>query len=67
MAIDYAAGVPRWVKVVVWSIVVSLAVLGIVLAIVSNSFWPLIAFAGLAIPMLPLTSPQTSGSRSDRV
>ena len=61
---DYASGmssvtpaeVPTWVKVTVWSIAIGLAVLGVVLAVVSSSFLPLIMFAGLAVPMMPIGS-----------
>ncbi|MFC3274494.1 hypothetical protein ACFOE1_09315 [Agromyces mediolanus] len=54
------APVPSWSIVVSWSFAVGLAILGIVLAVVSNSFWPLIAFAGLAIPMTPVGSWRSS-------
>ncbi|NYF18515.1 hypothetical protein HDC37_003379 [Microbacterium sp. AK009] len=35
---------------------IGLAVLGVVLAVVSSSFLPLIMFAGLAVPMMPIGS-----------
>lgn len=55
-----SAAVPRWLKITVWSIAIVIALLGVVLALVSNSIWPLIAFAGLAIPMFPITTARTS-------
>ncbi len=64
MTSDRSSAVPAWVRVVVWSIAIGLAVLGVVLAIVSSSLWPLIAFAGLALPMFPIGTPRTSKSRS---
>lgn len=54
------SAVPAWLKVVVWSIAISLAIVGIVLAVASSSFWPLIAFAGLAVPMMPIGSMRSS-------
>ncbi|ANG84228.1 MULTISPECIES: hypothetical protein [Microbacterium] len=52
--------VPTWLRVLVWSIAIALAIVGIVLAVVSSSFWPLIAFAGLAVPMMPIGSMRSS-------
>lgn len=52
--------VPTWLRVLVWSIAIALAIVGIVLAVVSSSFWPLIAFAGLAVPMMPIGSVRSS-------
>jgi uncharacterized membrane protein len=54
------AGAPTWLRVVVWSIAIGLAIVGIALAVVSSSFWPLIAFAGLAVPMMPIGSMRSS-------
>lgn len=54
------SAVPAWVNAVVWSIAIGLAIVGIVLAAVSSSFWPLIAFAGLAVPMMPIGSMRSS-------
>lgn len=54
------AGTPTWLRVVVWSIAIGLAIVGIALAVVSSSFWPLIAFAGLAVPMMPIGSMRSS-------
>lgn len=64
MTSDRSARVPGWVRVVVWIIAIGLAVLGVVVAIASSSFWPLIAFAGLALPMFPVGTFRASGSRS---
>lgn len=45
------SAIPTWLRVVVWSVAIVLALVGMVLAVVSSSFWPLIAFAGLAVPI----------------
>ncbi|WP_394279915.1 hypothetical protein [Microbacterium sp.] len=54
------SAVPAWLKVVMWSIAIGLAIVGIVWAVASSSFWPLIAFAGLAVPMMPIGSTRSS-------
>lgn len=59
------SAVPTWLKVVVWSIAIGLAILGIVLAIVASSFWPLITFAGLAVPMMPIELPSSRRVAAD--
>lgn len=66
MTNDHVTGPPRWVTVVVWSIALSLAAVGIVLAIVTSSLWPLLAFAGLAIPMLPIGGRRSGASAAGR-
>ena len=40
---------PRWP---VWMLAAILAVVGVVLAVALGSVWPLIAFFGLAVPLL---------------
>lgn len=66
MTNDHVAGPPRWVPIVVWSIALSLAAVGVVLAIVTSSLWPLLAFAGLAIPMLPIGGRRPGASVAGR-
>lgn len=66
MTNDLVAGPPRWVPVVVWSIALTLAAVGIVVAIVTSSVWPLVAFAGLAIPMLPIGGRRFGASAAGR-
>ncbi|WP_344226700.1 hypothetical protein [Microbacterium binotii] len=53
--------VPVWLRVVVWSLALGLAAVGAALALAAASWWPLVAFLGLAIPLLP-----TSATRSRR-
>ncbi|WP_243232282.1 hypothetical protein [Microbacterium sp. CIAB417] len=48
--------VPAWLRVVVWSLALGLAVLGAALALAAASWWPLVAFLGLAIPLLPMSA-----------
>ncbi|HOA86173.1 MAG TPA: hypothetical protein PKH61_02065 [Microbacteriaceae bacterium] len=55
-----AAGRPAWLLALVWSIAIVLAFVGTVLAIASGSVWPLVAFAGLAVPMMPIGSRRSS-------
>ncbi|QCQ17398.1 hypothetical protein [Microbacterium sp. RG1] len=47
--------VPAWLRVVVWSLALGLAVLGVALALAAASWWPLVALLGLAIPLLPIS------------
>ncbi|KAA9133798.1 hypothetical protein [Microbacterium caowuchunii] len=53
--------VPTWLRAVTWSLAIGLAILGIVLAVVTGGFWPLLAFAGLALPMFPVGMSRTTG------
>ncbi|MDR6200015.1 hypothetical protein QE374_001924 [Microbacterium sp. SORGH_AS428] len=46
--------VPAWLRVVVWSLALELAVLGVALALAAASWWPLVALLGLAVPLLPI-------------
>ncbi|GAB3150148.1 hypothetical protein GCM10027058_13900 [Microbacterium neimengense] len=48
--------VPVWLDAAVWSLALGLAVLGIALALVAASWWPLVAFLGLAVPLLPISA-----------
>ncbi len=43
-----------------WALAAGLAATGVALAVVSGSALPLIAFAGLALPMLPVGTPRTA-------
>ncbi|QEV99156.1 hypothetical protein F6J84_02835 [Microbacterium caowuchunii] len=58
------AGVPMWLRAVTWVLAIGLAILGIVLAVVTGSFWPLLAFAGLALPMIPVGTSRTTRARA---
>ncbi|MDY0828316.1 hypothetical protein SK224_04160 [Microbacterium sp. BG28] len=53
--------VPAWLRVVVWSLALGLAVLGVALALTAASWWPLVAFLGLAIPLLPISRRTATG------
>ncbi|MFT4281584.1 hypothetical protein [Microbacterium sp.] len=44
---------PRWVVVTMWVLAVAVAAVGVAVAIASSSAWPLVAFAGLFLPMIP--------------
>ena len=57
---------PTGVKVVMWALAIGVAAVGIVAAVASGSWWPLIAFAGLFLPMLPIASPRSRSSASGR-
>ncbi|MFC8680667.1 hypothetical protein ACFT30_04030 [Microbacterium ureisolvens] len=46
--------VPVWVKATTWSVAIGVAALGVVLSVVLSSVWPLVAFLGLALPMMPV-------------
>ncbi|WP_431798576.1 hypothetical protein [Microbacterium kunmingense] len=46
--------VPRGLRVTVWTLALCFAVLGVVLFLVTGSGWPLVAFLGVAVPMVPL-------------
>jgi hypothetical protein len=48
--------VRMWVKATVWSLAITFAVAGVVLSVVLGSLWPLVAFSGLAVPMIPVTA-----------
>lgn len=61
MTNDRVTDVPVWLRTVVWSIAIGLAIVGIVLAVVSGNIWSLIAFAGLALPMVPVGPHLTAG------
>ncbi|WP_109208621.1 MULTISPECIES: hypothetical protein [Microbacterium] len=54
--------VPVWVKATTWSVAIGVAALGVVLSVALSSVWPLVAFLGLALPMVPVRA-----SRSARV
>ncbi|MEI3866644.1 hypothetical protein V6S02_06045 [Microbacterium sp. CCNWLW134] len=56
--------VPGWLRATVWGIAISLAALGVVLALVSGSFLPLVALFGLAVPMVPLGRRRGAGAGS---
>lgn len=46
-------------RIGVWAIVIVVALAGVVVAIASSSFWPLLAFLALAIPMVPFSTRDT--------
>ena len=52
--------VPVWLRAALWSIAIGLTLVGIIAAAASSSAWPLLAVAGLALPILPLGTPRTS-------
>ncbi|MBD7957117.1 hypothetical protein H9651_05670 [Microbacterium sp. Sa4CUA7] len=53
-----------WLSAAVWSLAIGVAVVGVVLAVVLSSFWPLLAFAGLAVPMMPVGVRRGAGRRA---
>ncbi|MEV7692854.1 hypothetical protein AB0N73_05930 [Microbacterium sp. NPDC089189] len=62
MSDSSATAVPLWLTRVVWSFAIGIALLGIVVAIASSSFWPLICIAGLVLPLFPIGTPRTTRS-----
>lgn len=55
-----------WLRVIVWSIAICLAALGVVLAPVSGSAVPLLMFLGLAVPMAPLGTRRSADAVTSR-
>lgn len=53
--------VHAWLRVAVWSLVLGLAMLGVALALVAASWWPLVALLGLAVPLLPISRRTATG------
>ncbi|KZE89255.1 hypothetical protein [Microbacterium sp. TNHR37B] len=45
---------PWWIAVTLWVLAVAVAAVGVAVAIASSSVWPLVAFAGLFLPMIPV-------------
>lgn len=59
-----AVPTPRWLRATVWGIALALALLGVVLAVLSSSWLPLVYIVlGLALPMFPVGSPMTRSRR----
>ena len=55
---------PRWLRATVWGIALALALLGVVLAVLSSSWLPLVYIVlGLALPMFPVGSLMTRSRR----
>lgn len=57
------SSVPLGVRIAVWSLAAAIAATGLALSIVSGSALPLVAFAGLALPMIPVGTPRTARRR----
>jgi hypothetical protein len=59
-----SSGIPRWARILMWSLSLGFAVLGIVLAIVLQSWLPLLTFVlGFALPFVPIGTPLARRSR----
>ncbi|WP_019180061.1 hypothetical protein [Microbacterium yannicii] len=54
------AAAPGWVRTVIWLLAIAVAVIGVVAAVASSSWLPLVLFAGLFLPMLPLGTRRTT-------
>lgn len=55
--------VPTWLRSTLWALAGLITVVGVVVASATASFWPLIAIAGLAIPLMPLRSRRPGQTR----
>ena len=43
-------------RTIIWTALAVIAAFGVIAAIVTSSWWPLVAVAGLALPMIPIRS-----------
>lgn len=66
MSSTRSATIAFWFKVTFWSIAITLAALGIVLSVMSATWWPLLFFAALALPLFPIATPMAMRSRKKR-